>query len=266
MNPDHRLSSTLALSVALSALMLMTFARPARAESAASAMDSASNFPVEFSDCVESIGVTLIPTERARALVPSEFHLVGEGAPVTPLVVRTARCGIAVAGQKPNIGSITQVGLVIVPPDFTGDINNYTLYYYTTDAELANHLVRLGVGAQHVENIAYGYVPGLAGSPVPFLVDVPRPGDPTFSLSGTVTMSGTPSGSFVANWWQNGRRGNVKMNTNVPAIYIGSANLTLETGAENELGLLIGGGSSGFPALQQFNTFSMAHMEVAAAP
>jgi hypothetical protein len=228
--------------------------------------DRSPSFAVEFTNCVESIGVALVPTDKARALVPPEFHLVGEAAPVTPLVMRTARCDIAVGGQPPNAGSIAQVGLVIVPPDFTGDINNYTLWYYTTDAELANHLVRLGVGAQHVQNIRYDYVPSAAGSPVPFSVNVPRPGDPMFSLAGTVTRSEIPSGSFVANWWQGGRRGSVKMNTDVPAIYIGGATLTLTTDPDNEFGQLIGGGSTGFPLLQQFNTFSTAHMEVAAAP
>jgi hypothetical protein len=222
-------------------------------------------FAVVFTNCVESIGVTLVPTEKARTLVPPEFHLVGEAAPVTPLVVRTARCDIAVAGQAPNAGSIAQIGLVIVPPDFTGDINNYTLWYYTTDAELANHLVRLGVSAQHVQNIAYGYVPGAAGSPVPFFVNIPRPGDPTFSLTGTVTRSETPSGSFVANWWQKGRSGSVKMNTDVPSIFVGSANLTLTTDSDNELGQLIGGRSTGFPVIQQFNNFLSAQMQVSVA-
>jgi hypothetical protein len=225
-------------------------------------LEQSSNFAVEFTDCVESIGVSLVPTERARTLVPSEFHLVGEGAPVTPLVVRTARCSIAVAGQRPNVGEIAQIGLVIVPPDFTGDINNYTLWYYTTDADLANHMVRLGVAAQHVQNIAYGYVPGLAGTNVPFFVDVPRPGDPTFALSGTVTTSETPSGSFIANWWQKGRRETVKMSTDVPAISIGDANLTLTTEPDNELGQFIGRSSTSFPLLQQFNTFAAAHMQV----
>jgi len=231
-------------------------------ESVGARPDGSTNFAVEFSNCVESIGVTLVATDKARALVPTEFHLVGEAAPVTPLVVRTARCDIAVGGQRPNSGSITQVGLVVVPPDFTGDINNYTLWYYTTDAELANHLVRLGVGAQHVQNITYDYVPGAMGNPVPVLVNVPRPGDPMFSLAGTVTRSEVPSGSFVANWWQSGRRGSVKMNTVVPAIYIGGANLTLTTDPSNELGQLIGGGSTGFAIVQQFNTFATAHMEV----
>jgi hypothetical protein len=103
-------------------------ARCVRSEAASVSPDGSANFPVEFTDCVESIGVTLVPTALARACVPAQFILVGEGQPVTPLVVRTASCrGISVSGHEPKAGEIVHIGLVIVPPDGTGDINNYTI-------------------------------------------------------------------------------------------------------------------------------------------
>ena len=72
------------------------------------ALDHSANFPVEFTDCVESIGVTLVPTASARAYVPNQFILAGDGQPVTPLVVRTARCvGIAVDGHRARPGELS---------------------------------------------------------------------------------------------------------------------------------------------------------------
>jgi hypothetical protein len=151
-------------------------------------------FAVEFTNCVESIGVGLIPTEQAQARVPAEFHLVGEGQPVTPIVVRTSRCeGIAVDGHNPNPGSVVQIGVVIVPPDFSGDINNYTLWYYTSDAKLAHHLERFGVASQYVPAIDYDYES--SGGSSPLFVTVPQPGSPRLSLGGTVTVA-TPAGSL----------------------------------------------------------------------
>lgn len=212
---------------------------------------------VEFSNCVESIGVGLIATDAARAAVPPQFILAGEGQPATPLVVRTSDCeGIAVDGHHAKPGSIVQVGAVIVPPDFTGDINNYTILYYTTDARLAHALEQAGVSAQHVPTLTYDLDPG------ELHVRVPRPGRPTLSIAGLVAASNVPAGSFRANWWQSGRRGVVKMDTNVPVIAIGTANLMLSTNPHSVLGELLGSGSIGFPLLQQFNQFSAAHMEV----
>jgi hypothetical protein len=232
--------------------------------SASARADAGEAFEVEFTNCVESIGVGLIPTAQAQALVPSEFHLVGEGQPVTPIVVRTSRCeGIAVDGYSPNAGSVVQIGVVIVPPDFSGNINNYTLWYYTSDAKLAHHLERLGVAAQHVPTIDYDYEP--SGASNPLFVAVPRPGDPSLSLGGTVSESTTLAGSFEAIWWAKINGGNARMDTLVPAIFIGGADLTLMTGASGALGQLIGGSSSGFPLLQQFNTFASAHLGVSIA-
>ena len=222
-----------------------------------------SGFAVDFSDCVESIGVTLVPTASARAHVPSQFILAGEGQPVTPLVVRTARCGgIATVGHSAGGGEIVQIGAVIVPPDFTGDINNYTIWYYTSDLSLALRLLLAGVRAQWVPTIDYDYHTQSNA----FHVRVPLPGIPRLELFGTVTPSPQPAGSFTANWWQATWAGSVKMSTKVPQINIGGADLLMSTNQHGGLGQLIGGSSTGFPIIQQFNTFGAAHMQVAAAP
>ena len=58
------------------------------------------------------------------------FQWSDDGQPVKPLVVRTARCsGIAVDGQEAKPGEVVQIGAVTVPPDGTGDINNYTIWH-----------------------------------------------------------------------------------------------------------------------------------------
>lgn len=225
--------------------------------------DQSGNFSVEFTGCVESIGVALVPTASARAYVPNQFILAGEGQPVTPLVVRTARCaGIATAGHRPRAGEIVQIGAVIVPPDFTGDINNYTIWYYTSDARLALRLRLAGVSAQYVPTIDYDY----DTDDNLLSVRVPLPGVPRLAVSGTVNPSPQPAGSFVANWWQATSGGNMKMSTNVPVINIGGADLFLTTNQHGPLGQLIGGSTTGFPIIQQFNTFGAAHMQVAVVP
>lgn len=226
------------------------------------AQSSPPGFAVEFSDCVESIGVTMISTSTARAYVPNQFILAGEGQPVTPLVVRTARCnGVAMAGQRAKTEDIVQIGAVIVPPDFTGDINNYTIWYSTSSEKLATQLGRVGVNAQLVPTIDYQYQSGNSS----FSVTVPMPGEPRFMLTGTVQPSSTSAGEFIANWWQETSEGVVKMSTNVPIIKIGIANLTLNTDETGPLGQVIGASSTGFPIIQQFNTFANARMQVDAA-
>jgi hypothetical protein len=258
MNTHQRLLSALALSVALAPLLVITLAPPARAESPSGALDGLANFPVEFTDCVESIGVTLVPTASVRAYVPHQFILAGEGQPVTPLVVRTAQCSnIAVAGHEPMAGAMVQIGAVIVPPDFTGDINNYTIWFSTSNAKLATQLRKVGVDAQLVPVINYDYQSGNNS----LTVRVPAPFESSLTLSGSVLPSPNAAGSFIANWWQQTKTGVVKMSTNVPDIKIGSANLTLIT-EDDPLAQLFGGSSTGFPIIQQFNTFAAANMQV----
>ena len=257
------INRSLCFVCAITAIGVVTAAaRPARASKALSP------FGVEFSDCVESIGVGFAPTANVVALTPPEFMPVGLGTPVSPIVVRTADCaGIAVDDNKPKPGSIVQIGAVIVPPELgVGDINNYTFWYYTTDANLAHRLQDLGVSAQHVPTMRYDLDPDEDGIPSALAVTVRRPGEPRFTLAGNVLPSHIPTGSFAALWWQQTFAGHIRMDTTVPVIAIGSAHLILATDAANALGTLIGGSTLGFPVIQQCNTFSSAHMDVHAAP
>jgi hypothetical protein len=224
----------------------------------------AKSLNVELGGCVESIGVGLTPIDTARSLVPNDVILVGEGTPVTPVVARTAHCEkIRIDGCGTEAGSIVQLGFVIVPPDGTGDINNYTLYYQTSHKELAQRLGKLGVDAQKVKKLGY------ALSASTLTVKVPTPGDPKLTLTGTVTPSPTPAGSFLANWWTDGAHGRVKMATNVPVIAVGGADLAFATPVAPELAELgFGSGSPAgdFPALQQFNSFANAELHATVAP
>ena len=140
----------------------------------AASVCAAAGFSIDFTGCIESIGVGLVSTDAAQAYVPAGFVLAGAGFPVTAIVVRTSRCdGISVDAGRAQRGIVVQIGLVLVPPDFTGDINNYTLWYYTSDAKLARELQRAGVAAQWVPGLVDVYVPQVPGDPDPLAVLVP---------------------------------------------------------------------------------------------
>jgi hypothetical protein len=251
---------TLKLVLPIGLMVLMAVGTVSNSRALAQTPRSASSsFAVTFGDCLESIGVTLLPTASVRALVPQSFILAGDGQPVTPVVVRTAHCQhITTDGHGQRPGDIVQIGAVVVPPDFTGDINNYTIWYYTSDLRLALRLLENRVDAQYVPTMDYDF----EDDDDTLLVRVPLPGFPRLVVSGSVVPSSQPAGSFVANWWRevNGRK--VKMSTVVPSINIGSANLTLTTNPNGALGQLIGGSATGFPILQQFNSFATATMNV----
>jgi hypothetical protein len=245
-------------TLAIVVLLFATFATCVPAE----ADHGDAGFVVEFTNCVESIGVTLLPTVQIEAMIPDGFVVVGTGQPVTPIVVRTARCGISVDGRHVRTGSVVQIGAVIVPPDFTGDIDNYTLLYYTSDNKLAQELTNLGIPAQFVPTIDYDLISGQHDDPDQLHVTVPRSGQPLLSISGEVIPSHVPAGTFTANWWARTRRGTIRMQTFVPEISIGTADLQLTVPAGSSLSELIGGETIGFPILQQFNSFPDALMNV----
>jgi hypothetical protein len=247
MNRGKRKIAAALLSFGCAVMLVMAGWRAASAGTGPA--DTTTTRSVEFTNCVETIGVALVPTASARALVPAPFVLAGEGQSVTPLVVRTARCAIAVPGGPARTGEIVQIGSIVSPPDGGGNINIYTIFYYTSDTRLALELRQAGVNAEYVSTIDYDY--NSSGNSLQ--VRLQPPGLPKIEVSGTVSPSSVPAGSFVANWWQAAKGSFVKMSTNVLAIMSGGANLALTTSQDSPLGRLTGGSSTGFPVLQQFN-------------
>lgn len=211
------------------------------------------NLTIDLTDGVENVGIGLVATERAQALLPPPFKLANTGEPVTPLVVLAARCqGIAVTGAVPTPGTFVQIGLIVAPPDGTGEINIFTLWHYTTHLTLMRALKNAGLNSQHVPDIEYDVI--LGGKAGSARLTVPSPGQPPLLLAGAIREPSQPV-TFNGNWW--GKAGNrlLKLNSVVPAATFGDAELTLTTRATNPLGRLIGGETLNFAILQRFNTF-----------
>jgi len=168
-----------------------------------------------------------------------------------------------VDGRRGKSGTVVQVGAVIIPPDGTGDINNYTLWYYTDDHRLQQALKRAGLDAQ---KLPIGYTRGPVESGQAALdVWLKGKASPPFALHGTATPVTAPAGAFLANWWSESACGEtLKLATNVPVIAIGGASLVLTTKPGSELADLLGAASTDFPLLQQFNAFETAEMRVSA--
>lgn len=217
-------------------------------------------FTIELTDCIESVGVGLVSSVRARRLLPPEFALPIDGQPLTPLVVLAMRCqGIAIDDNTARPGIIVQVGLVIAPPDGTGDVNSFTLWHFTTHSPLARRLRDAGLSVQLVPTIAYDVA--LGGKLHSTQVTVPAPAQPAFDLCGSISEPSQPL-SLTGNWWAKGSKGLVKQASQVPAGLVGEAQLTLTTAADSPLGQLIDGASFSFPVLQRFNTFAQAQTQV----
>jgi len=215
---------------------------------------------IALTDGVENVGIGLVNTERAQQLLPPPFKLANNGEPVTPLVVLAARCqGIAVTGAVPTPGTFVQIGLIVAPPDGTGEINIFTLWHYTTHLTLARALKNAGLNSQHVPTIDYDVtLGGKAGSA---RLTVPAPGQPPLLLAGAIREP-SQSITFTGNWWAKAGNRLLKLNSVVPAATFSDAELTLTTRATNPLGHLIGGETLNFAILQRFNTFPQVRTTV----
>jgi hypothetical protein len=218
-------------------------------------------FDVDFAGCREVANVTLVPTANARPLVPAQFTLAGDGTPTTPFVVRTVHCtGISTDGKKGKAGDLVQIGLVIVPPDGDGDINNYTLYYDTTDAKLADELHDVGVPARFAPLLDESLAVHPDGSGQ---YHFSAPIDPRFSFDGPVGAPATTPIHFTANWWSSSDKGTVKMASSFPQLFAADNGVNFTVPALSPLAHLIGATTViSWPVLKLFDHFPTAHMHV----
>jgi len=211
---------------------------------------------VSFNGCSELASITTISVAQARTVVPISFALAGD-ASGAPFVVRVAECSaVSVGGSSPEAGTVAQLGVSVVSPDGTGDINNYAAWYYTTSAPLALGLRMRGVPAQWVPRLSYERAGGR------LTIDVNHPGHPAFHVDAALVEPGPGAIAFHANWWVQNGPFRSKMSTPIPAISFGGATATLTTARVGQLGRLLESSTATFALLDSFNRFPTAPMTV----
>lgn len=216
------------------------------------------DFDVEFSDCSEFAGIGFVPASNARPLVPSGYTLAGDSTTAL-VVVRVARCAQAVVDGKAVGATLTsQVGITLQGPDPSADINNYTVFFATNQPRLHARFQAAGVRVDNSHQLALS----LAGSALSAASASAH--SSSFTVNGTVEGPPDASTSFAASWWADGVHGTVQARTSFPDIRfaIEGTTTTLTTAAGSALAQLLGGSTFTFPALDSYNTFPSAHLEV----
>ena len=141
---------------------------------------------------------------------------------------------------------LSQIGINLVTPDGTGDINNYTVIYLTNNEDLARRFQIAGLPAVFDPQLTYEYTADLTGLAGELYVTAAGEELPAYFLFGTETEPPPNSQqSFLANWWFTGPEGRMKQSTLFPAISFGRAAVSLYTSSASLLGTLIGGNTDG---------------------
>jgi hypothetical protein len=257
-------TATLAVVVAMMTSLGVACAPPDEdAEQIGSVAQAASNneFDVDFSGCSELAAIGTVPAANARPLVPAGYVLAGDATNAV-IVVRAVGCsGVSIDGDKPKAARLAQIGVTLVGPDATADINNYLLWFVTDLGQLHGKLAAAGLDPDNDQGLAYSFTPGGSGAGT-LAVETSPPHAPPFTAGGPAVVPTAAPVGFTANWWHDGQHGTVSMRTVFPAIRFGGATTTLSTPPGSALAALIGGTSMTFAVFDSHNTFAGAHMEV----
>lgn len=223
------------------------------------------SFTVVFENCTEFAGLGPLAAKQIEGLVPPDYTAAALGPGVAGIVARAARCErVSVDGGRAERGTISQIGINLVGPDGTGDINNYTLMYVTDSWRLAERLLRFGLPVRLDPKMVYEVNPAAAALELYVEVDAIG-GAPHFLHGSVVDPAPGQQFPFLANWWHSGRAGQLKMSTQIPAFAAGQANVGLYTTLDSKLGRVLAANRTAFPLLSVRGVFSHAVMTVTLA-
>jgi hypothetical protein len=212
------------------------------------------SFDVDFSTCTEMASLTPVPIANIRPRVPAQYAIANEANGTGFVVVRIASCaGVKINGADIGAGTVAQVGVNLVSPDGTGDLDNYTLYYDTTSAVLTARLRAFGFESRWLPGITY------ADAGTSLTVSVPGRG---YSVAGPVVPPTGPGIPFEADWWSATRSSESKTATTLGSIQFSTAHMTIATQPGSELRHIIGAPTATFPIFDSYNHFATAHMTV----
>jgi hypothetical protein len=118
------------------------------------------------------------------------------------IVVRATSCeGVGVDQEPAQPTQLSQIGINLVPPDATGDINNYTVIYVTNNEVLAHSFQVAGLPAVFDPQLTYEYTSDATGTSGELYVTAAGEELPSYFLFGTETDPPPNSAqSFLANW------------------------------------------------------------------
>jgi hypothetical protein len=224
-------------------------------------------FAVDFANCSEFAGEGPVSLGVASPLVPTGYSIaVANG--MANLVVRATSCANAtVNGRFGQPTVLSQIGINIVSPDGTGDINNYTLIYVSNSVALVAAFREAGLPAEYDPQLSYEYSGSTTGNGNLY-VAAGAPGVARYTIYGPETAPPANSATvFLANWWYapRTRTGVVQMRqqTLFPQISFGTSGVTLYTSRESLIGTLIAGNTfNDYSVLALRGVYPAAHMEV----
>jgi hypothetical protein len=106
------------------------------------------SFNVQFAGCTEFVGWGPVSLAAAQPLVPAGYVIAGATDGQAAIVVRATSCEeVSVDQSAAQPTELSQIGVNLVAPDGTGDINNYTVIYVTDSQTLPRRFQFAGLPA-----------------------------------------------------------------------------------------------------------------------